>query len=99
MQSSSVTTTTTTTTSTGGTATNTATMVHDQLPTVEDEKTRGDTNAAHRETGESSSGHREHDFIEKFEHQAPGYGNERGKPAIDDLADEDNPNVHEHVRL
>lgn len=69
------------------------------LPTVADEKTHNDTAAAHRETGESSSGHREHDFIEKFEHTAPGYGNERGVKAIDDLADEDNPNVHEHVRL
>lgn len=50
------------------------------LPTVADEKTNIDSTAAHRETGESSSGHREHDFIEKFEHTAAtGYGNERGE--------------------
>lgn len=70
--------------------------VTNDIPTA-DEKTNGDMTAAHRETGESSSGHRDHDFIEKFEHAAPGYGDERGQKAIDDVKDEDNPNVHEHV--
>lgn len=47
--------------------------------------------AKHQTDGASS------DLIENLEHPHLGYGEERGTQARADLAEEDNPNVHQHV--
>lgn len=41
---------------------------------------------------------REKDFVEKLEHFEPGYGEERSPEAVNDIRDEDNPNVYHKVR-
>lgn len=37
---------------------------------------------------------REKDFVEKLEHFEPGYGEERSPAVVNDIKDEDNPNVY-----
>lgn len=41
---------------------------------------------------------REKDFVEKLEHFEPGYGEERSPAVVNDIKDEDNPNVYHKVR-
>lgn len=53
----------------------------------------------HQSAGGDSSPSGSHDFVEKFEHMEPGYGDERTVTAEKDVKSDDNPYVHEHVSI
>ena len=52
----------------------------------------------HAVTGDNSSGSRDHDFVEKFEHMEPGYGHHDGENKLERKYTElDDPNIHQSV--